>query len=156
MKDKGIAHIGIGTGKGDDKASEAVKMAVESPLLETSISGATHIIINVSGDISLADASDAADYVRELTGDDVNLIFGAMYDANMTDTCNITIIATGIEEKAKQMSGLGFKSGYFPSGKTGSGHSSGSRTGQFRSAGRFKAAGGTWRCRTGTGCSVTA
>ena len=112
MKDKGIAHIGIGTGKGDDKASEAVKMAVESPLLETSISGATHIIINVSGDISLADASDAADYVRELTGDDVNLIFGAMYDVNMTDTCNITIIATGIEEKARQMSGLGFKSGY--------------------------------------------
>ena len=112
MKDKGIAHIGIGTGKGDDKASEAVKMAVESPLLETSISGATHIIINVSGDISLADASDAADYVRELTGDDVNLIFGAMYDANMTDTCNITIIATGIEEKARQISGLGFKSGY--------------------------------------------
>ncbi len=112
MKDKGIAHIGIGSGKGDDKASEAVKMAVESPLLETTISGATHVIINVSGDISLADASDAASYVQELTGDDVNIIFGAMYDANMTDTCNITIIATGIEEKAKQMSGLGFKSGY--------------------------------------------
>ncbi|MDE6388413.1 MAG: cell division protein FtsZ [Lachnospiraceae bacterium] len=112
MKDKGIAHIGIGTGKGDDKASEAVKMAVESPLLETTISGATHVIINVSGDISLADANDAASYVQELTGDDVNIIFGAMYDVNMTDTCNITIIATGIEEKAKQVSGLGFKSGY--------------------------------------------
>lgn len=112
MKDKGIAHIGIGSGKGDDKASDAVKMAVESPLLETTISGATHVIINVSGDISLADASDAASYVQELTGDEVNIIFGAMYDANMTDTCNITIIATGIEEKAKQMSGLGFKSGY--------------------------------------------
>ena len=80
MKDKGIAHIGIGSGKGDDKAGEAVKMAVESPLLETTISGATHVIINVSGDISLADASDAADYVRSLTGDDVNIIFGAMYD----------------------------------------------------------------------------
>ena len=63
MKDKGIAHIGIGEGKGDDKASEAVKMAVESPLLETTISGATHVIINVSGDITLADASDAASYV---------------------------------------------------------------------------------------------
>ncbi|MBO5207946.1 MAG: cell division protein FtsZ [Lachnospiraceae bacterium] len=112
MKDKGIAHIGIGTGKGDDKASEAVKMAVESPLLETTISGATHVIINVSGDISLADASDAADYVRELTGDDVNIIFGAMYDANKTDTCNVTIIATGIEEKANQAKGLGFKSTY--------------------------------------------
>ncbi|MBD5454723.1 MAG: cell division protein FtsZ [Lachnospiraceae bacterium] len=115
MKDKGIAHIGIGAGKGEDKAGEAVKMAVESPLLETTISGATHVIINVSGDISLADASDAADYVRELTGDDVNIIFGAMYDANMADTCNVTIIATGIEEKANQMKGVGglsFKSAY--------------------------------------------
>ncbi len=112
MKDKGIAHIGIGGGKGEDKASEAVKMAVESPLLETTISGATHVIINVSGDISLADASDAADYVRELTGDDVNIIFGAMYDANMSDTCKVTIIATGIEEKANQLKGLGFKSAY--------------------------------------------
>ncbi len=112
MKDKGIAHIGIGSGKGDDKASEAVKMAVESPLLETTISGATHVIINVSGDISLADASDAADYVRDLTGDDVNIIFGAMYDAGKTDTCNVTIIATGIEEKTNQAKGLNFKSGY--------------------------------------------
>jgi len=111
MKDKGIAHIGIGTGKGDDKASEAAKMAVESPLLETTITGATHVIINVSGDISLADASDASDYVRALTGDEVNIIFGAMYDSSMTDTCNVTIIATGIEEKAAK-GGLGFKSGY--------------------------------------------
>ena len=98
MKDKGVAHIGIGTGKGDDKAAEAVKMAVESPLLETTISGATHVIINVSGDISLADASDAVSYVQELAGDDVNIIFGAMYDATQGDTCNITVIATGIGE----------------------------------------------------------
>ena len=100
MKDKGIAHIGIGTGKGDDKAAEAVKMAVESPLLETTISGATHVIINVSGDISLADASDAVSYVQELAGDDVNIIFGAMYDATQGDTCNITVIATGLGEAA--------------------------------------------------------
>ncbi|MBP3602963.1 MAG: cell division protein FtsZ [Lachnospiraceae bacterium] len=98
MKDKGIAHIGIGEGKGDDKASEAVKMAVESPLLETTISGATHVIINVSGDITLADASDAASYVQELAGDDVNIIFGAMYDESKSDTCTITVIATGLED----------------------------------------------------------
>jgi cell division protein FtsZ len=98
MKDKGIAHIGIGDGKGEDKALEAVKMAVESPLLETKINGATDIIINISGAISLADASDAADYVRELTGDDVNVIFGAMYDETMADTCTVTVIATGIDE----------------------------------------------------------
>ncbi len=100
MKDKGIAHIGIGSGKGDDKASEAIKMAVESPLLETTISGATDVIINVSGDITLIDASEAADYVRELTGDDVNIIFGAMYDESKADSCTITVIATGLEEDA--------------------------------------------------------
>ncbi len=111
MKDQGIAHIGIGTGKGDDKASEAVKMAVESPLLETTISGAKHILLNVTGDIALADANDTASYVQSLTGADVNIIFGSRYDASMTDTCNVTLIATGIEEKAKQ-AGLGFKAGY--------------------------------------------
>ncbi|MBQ2803656.1 MAG: cell division protein FtsZ, partial [Lachnospiraceae bacterium] len=100
MKDKGIAHIGIGEGKGDDKALEAVKMAVESPLLETTISGATHVIVNVSGDITLADASDAAGYVQELAGDDVNIIFGAMYDETKTDSCTITVIATGLEDVA--------------------------------------------------------
>lgn len=98
MKDKGIAHIGIGQAKGDDKALEAVKMAVESPLLETNISGATHVIINISGDITLADASDAAGYVQNLAGDDVNIIFGAMYDAAKSDSCNITVIATGLED----------------------------------------------------------
>ncbi len=98
MKDKGIAHIGIGEGKGDDKALEAVKMAVESPLLETTISGASHVIINVSGDITLADASDAASYVQEMAGEDVNIIFGAMYDASKSDSCMITVIATGLED----------------------------------------------------------
>jgi cell division protein FtsZ len=100
MKDRGIAHIGIGTGKGDDKATDAVKMAVESPLLETKINGASNVIINISGDITLADASDASEYVRGLAGDDVNVIFGAMYDESKTDTCTITVIATGIDDKA--------------------------------------------------------
>ncbi len=112
MKDKGVAHIGIGTGKGDDKALEAVKMAVESPLLETTITGASHVIINVSGDITLNDASDASDYVRELTGDDVNVIFGAMYDASQPDTCTITVIATGLEVPAAK-GVLGAKPGAF-------------------------------------------
>ncbi|MCM1058340.1 MAG: cell division protein FtsZ [Firmicutes bacterium] len=98
MKDKGIAHIGIGEGKGDDKALEAVKMAVESPLLETTITGASHVIINVSGDITLADANDAASYVQNLAGEDVNIIFGAMYDAAKADSCTITVIATGLED----------------------------------------------------------
>ena len=96
MKDKGIAHIGIGEGKGDDKALDAVKMAVESPLLETTISGASHVIINVSGDITLTDASDAVGYVQGLAGEEVNIIFGAMYDEARSDSCTITVIATGL------------------------------------------------------------
>lgn len=96
MKDKGIAHIGIGSGKGDTKAADAIEMAVKSPLLETTINGASHVIINISGDITLADVSDASEFVRELTGDDVNVIVGALYDKDMQDTCNITVIATGI------------------------------------------------------------
>lgn len=98
MKDKGIAHIGIGEGKGDEKALDAVKMAVESPLLETTITGATHVIINVSGDITLPDAADASDYIRNMVGDDVTIIFGAMYDESKADTCTVTVIATGLED----------------------------------------------------------
>ena len=100
MKDKGIAHIGIGYGKGEDKASEAIKMAVESPLLETTINGATDVILNVSGDITIFDASDAASYIQQLAGDDINVIFGAMYNENMTDSCTITVIATGLDQNA--------------------------------------------------------
>ena len=98
MKDKGIAHIGIGQAKGDDKALEAVKQAVQSPLLETSIEGATHVIINISGDISLMDANDAASYVQELAGDEANIIFGAMYDDTYADEASITVIATGVAD----------------------------------------------------------
>lgn len=96
MKGMGVAHIGIGTGKGDDKALEAVKMAVESPLLETTISGAKNVIINISGDITLADVADATDYVRELAGDDINVIFGALYTKEEQESCRITVIATGL------------------------------------------------------------
>jgi cell division protein FtsZ len=101
MKDKGMAHIGIGTAKGDEKAIEAVKLAVASPLLETTINGASHVIINISGDISLMDANDAASYVQDLAGDDANIIFGAKYDESMTDGATITVIATGLEETSR-------------------------------------------------------
>ena len=96
MVDKGIAHIGIGAGRGDDKALEAVKQAVASPLLETTIQGASNVIVNVSGDITLMDASDAADYVQELAGESASIIFGAMYDDTKSDECTITVIATGL------------------------------------------------------------
>ena len=103
MKDKGMAHIGIGNAKGDEKAIEAVKLAVASPLLETTINGASHVIINISGDISLMDANDAASYVQDLAGEDANIIFGAKYDETMTDEATITVIATGLENPSMKM-----------------------------------------------------
>lgn len=99
MIDKGVAHIGIGEGKGDDKAMQAVQQAVSSPLLETTIEGASHVIINVSGDISLMDANDAATYVQNLTGEDTNIIFGALYDDKEADFVRITVIATGLDDE---------------------------------------------------------
>ncbi len=100
MQDKGIAHLGIGMASGDDKAVEAVKLAVNSPLLETTIQGASDLIVNISGDITLYDAYDAVDFVRDITGDDVNLIFGARVDTKDADTCTVTVFATGIDENA--------------------------------------------------------
>ena len=110
MTDKGIAHIGIGESRGDDKAMEAVQQAVSSPLLETTIKGATHVIINISGDISLMDANDAASYVQELTGEDANIIFGAMYDDTVADYCRITVIATGLNDENLQAAPFGKRS----------------------------------------------
>ena len=103
MLDKGIAHIGIGEASGETKAEEAVKYAVTSPLLETSIKGASHVIINISGDISLIEANDAATYVQELAGEGANIIFGARYEEEPADTCKITVIATGITDTAVKM-----------------------------------------------------
>ena len=115
MKDKGIAHIGIGTAKGDDKAIEAVKQAVTSPLLETTIEGASDVIINISGDIGLMEANEAASYVQELAGDSANIIFGAKYDDTAQDEVIITVIATGLDAQQKNidmsnaMSGFNYK-----------------------------------------------
>ena len=103
MTDKGIAHIGIGEARGDDKAMEAVQQAVSSPLLETTIKGATHVIINISGDISLMDANDAASYVQDLAGENANIIFGAKFDESMTDQASITVIATGLEDVSEKI-----------------------------------------------------
>ena len=103
MRDKGYAHIGIGEAVGEEKALEAVKKAVQSPLLETTIEGASHVIINISGDISLMDASDAAGYVQELAGEQANIIFGAKYDQSLEDAVKITVIATGLNEEEAEV-----------------------------------------------------
>jgi cell division protein FtsZ len=103
MKDKGVAHIGIGLGTGDDKCVDAVKQAITSPLLETTIQGASHVIINISGDISLVEANEAATLVQELAGDSANIIFGAMYDDTTPDAATITVIATGLDGRSKEL-----------------------------------------------------
>ncbi len=110
MRGKGIAHIGIGEGKGDDKAKEAIKAAVESPLLETDIKSATDIIINVVGDISAFDSQDAADFIQDITGEDINLIWGSRYDDSEPESCRITLIATGLDEVKQNMT-LGNRAG---------------------------------------------
>jgi len=102
MKDKGVAHIGIGHAKGDDKAIEAVKAAVSSPLLETTIDGASQVLINISGDMTLAEANDALSYVQELVGEDANIILGTTVDDDAQDECSITVIATGLDDNAAQ------------------------------------------------------
>lgn len=108
MRDKGIAHIGIGRGSGEDKAVEAIKQAMESPLLETTVSGATDIIINFAGNIGMIEAYDAVNYLTEAAGDDVNIIFGTVDNETLGEEVSITIIATGIEAAAKKNAYGGF------------------------------------------------
>ncbi len=106
MRDKGIAHIGIGKASGENKAVEAIKLAMESPLLETTVSGATDIIINFSGDVGIMDTSEAVSYASEIAGDDVNIIFGTVDADAATDELSITIIATGIDTPKQNAGGF--------------------------------------------------
>lgn len=97
MKNKGLAHMGIGHGKGENKTIEAVRQAVSSPLLETTIEGATGVLINVKGgnDLALDEVYEAADLVKEVVDPSCNIIFGSGIDEGMNDEVEITIIATG-------------------------------------------------------------
>lgn len=106
MRDKGIAHIGIGKASGENKAVEAIKQAMDSPLLETTVSGATDIIINFSGDVGIMDTSEAVSYASEIAGDDVNIIFGTVDADAGTDELSITIIATGIDAPKPASAGM--------------------------------------------------
>lgn len=99
MRDKGIAHIGIGIGNGEDKAVEAIKKAMESPLLETTVSGASDIIINFSGDVGIQEVYEAVSYLTEVAGDEANIIFGNVESDDIPDDqVSITIIATGLRD----------------------------------------------------------
>ena len=101
MEKRGTALIGIGLGVGENRAIEAAKQAVSSPLLETSIDGATDAIINVTGGTSLTlfEAEDAAEVVRQSSNRDINIIFGAVINENLNDEVIVTVIATGFDEE---------------------------------------------------------
>ena len=98
MRDKGIAHIGIGQGSGDNKAVEAIKQAMDSPLLETTVDGASDIIVNFSGNVGIVEAYDAITYLTEVAGDEANIIFGTVDNDMVGEDVSITIIATGLED----------------------------------------------------------
>jgi len=98
MLNQGIAHMGIGKANGDNRAMEAAKLAVKSPLLETSIGGAKAVLINVTGkELGLFEVNEAAELIREEVDPDANIIFGAGIDDSLGDDIKITVIATGFD-----------------------------------------------------------
>lgn len=101
IKDSGLAHMGIGMGSGADKAVEAAKQAIESPLLETTISGATGVLLNISGgaELTLFDVDKIASVIRSEAHPDANVIFGACIDPDLEDVIKVTVIATGFAPK---------------------------------------------------------
>ncbi len=99
MKEKGMAHMGIGTASGDKRAVEAARQAVESPLLETTINGAKGVLMNITGgtDLGLFEVNEAAELIQATADPDANIIWGAGIDEEMGDSLRITVIATGFE-----------------------------------------------------------
>ena len=100
MQSRGLAHMGIGTGKGENRMVDAAKMAISSPMLETSIDGARAVLINITGgpDTSIIEINEAAQLITAAADEEANIIFGAGIDENMTDEVKITVIATGFEK----------------------------------------------------------
>ena len=104
MKNAGMAHMGVGRAAGKGKAEEAARMAVSSPLMETSIDGARGVLINITGsmEMGLDDVEAAATLVQEAANPDANIIFGASFDDSLEDEIVVTVIATGFEEKTEK------------------------------------------------------
>ena len=101
MKDAGRAHMGVGVASGREKAEQAALAAINSPLLETSINGATGVLVNVTGsnELTLDDVETAAGIVQENANPEANIIFGATYSDEFEDEMRVTVIATGFEQK---------------------------------------------------------
>ena len=104
MRDRGVAHMGIGIGKGEDKVSDAVKGAIESPLLETTVAGAKSILLNITGgfDMSMMDVTEASQQVESVADKGAIIIWGVDAREDMQDEMKITIIATGFENEPSQ------------------------------------------------------
>jgi len=99
MRNTGVCHMGIGRATGENRAEEAVKMAINSPLLETTIDGATKVVLNISGssDLGLMEIEQASELVHQLVSDDADIIFGTSIDPSLGEEVVITIVATGFE-----------------------------------------------------------
>ena len=108
MTDKGIAHMGIGRASGDNRVEQAIKMAVDSPLLETSIKGAKAVLLNIMGgyDLGMLEVSGASDAIAREVAEDAFIIFGASIREDMKDEIRVTVIATGFEDPDKESMGL--------------------------------------------------
>ena len=102
MESRGLAHMGIGTGSGENRMIDAANMAIESPMLETSIDGARAVLINITGgqNMSLLDVNEAAKKIQQAADPEANIIFGAGIDDSLEDEVRITVIATGFEKEA--------------------------------------------------------
>ena len=121
MKDAGFAHMGVGHAGGKGKAEDAARMAVSSPLMETSINGARGVLINISGseDMTLEDVEAAANLVQEAAHPEANIIFGASFDPELQDEMRVTVIATGFSEMAPT-AGAAMKSSSYRSSRPAS------------------------------------
>ncbi len=111
MKDSGVAHMGIGIGKGENAAQDAVRAAIESPLLETSIAGAENVLLNITGgtEFSLVDMGEVSSIIKDMVSDGANIIVGSAMDETMKDEIKVTLIATGLDGSIKRNADAGVK-----------------------------------------------
>lgn len=111
MHNRGIAHMGIGIATGENRAVDAAKLAIKSPLLETSIDGAKAVLLNITGgeDLGLFEINESADLIRQAVDEDAIIIFGAGVDESLKDEIKITVIATGFDEERNRRREVAFE-----------------------------------------------
>ncbi len=116
IKDAGMAHMGMGSGSGADKAVEAAKQAIQSPLLETSIDGATGVLLNITGgeQLTLFEIEKIAEVIRQEAHPDANMIIGAYIDPDLDDVIKVTVIATGFSADKKAKAKAAANNSLFP------------------------------------------